>query len=599
MTLADFLIGAVALAIFLLPGWVAARIGRLEKPWLAGFIASTVALVTVLIALDAVGSALTLAHVLGLWVGLTAVLAGLGRKSLFQPSAPGSAPRFAWREHWPLFLVLVPAFAVVIYRAGTQPLFGIDTVFRWNYLAQQMFARASLGFYPPVTVSDYEVYAWPDGIAPAVSAFYFWCYSLAGAARPGLTTVGVVFQYVLLVAGTFALARRLFSDRAAAFACALLACSPVISWATAMGRETGLTALALVGLLLYLPRNRTEETTGAMVIAGLAAGLGGLAREYGLAFIAFGCALAVLRRLSARSLVNFTLTAALAVLPWYLRNWLRTGNPLFNLDVAGWFPVNRAHVWLMQSYQVEFGWATQPFAAYRFLVVNCLAALLGALAGIFLAGRAGRTLLAASAVIVFLWATSLGYTAAGFTTAIRVLNPALVLGTVLGGATLARWLPGTRHLAGISLALGLLATDAALRALTLPGTVYKIPPGDWLTAGGAVHAYHARPIYAQIAQLAGPKRILVLGPNAQLTLRGARTVPLWSPDVAFLFDPRLKPAQTAALLRQAQIGFIFLNRGPANERYLVRSPYFRDPGDTLRVVMQDGDMLLLKIVDPS
>jgi 4-amino-4-deoxy-L-arabinose transferase-like glycosyltransferase len=409
--------------------------------------------------------------------------------------------------------------------------------------------------------------------------------------------VSVIFQYVLLVVATFALARRLFSDRAAVFACALVACSPVIGWAAAMGQETGLTAIALTALLLYLPRDRGEETTGTLVAAGLAAGLGALAREYGLALIALGFGLILARRLSVRALVLFTGVAALAALPWYVRNWLHTGNPFFNLEVAGLFPVNRAHVWLMQSYQAEFGWSRQPPAAYTFLLANCWVALLGGFAGAWLFFRPVRSLLAAAALIVVLWAASLGYTAAGFTTALRVLSPALVVGAVLGGGACARLVPGQRWLTGAGLGLGLIALDAALRALTLPGPVYKIPPADWLTAGGAVHEYHARPVYARIAQFAGPQRLLVLGPNALLTLHGARTAPLWSPEVAFVFDRRLPPVEIARRLRAAGFGYILLNQGAANERYLAHSAYFLDPGSTLRAVASAEDMILLKILD--
>lgn len=597
MTVMDLLLGAAALGLLLLPGWIAARALQVPQPLLAGFIASMVALVGVILALGAAGVSLTFGHCGSAWLLLTLATGWLGRKAFRPAPAVDPAPPLAWREHWPLFLALVPAVAVVAYRARFQPLFGIDTVFRWNFLAQQMVTHHSLGFYPPVTAGDYEIYSWPDGIAPTVSSLYFWTYALAGATRPALTAVSVIFQYVILVGAAFALARRLFSDRAAVFAGALVAGSPVIGWATAMGQETGLTALALTALLLYLPRDRSEETTGTIMAAGLAAGLGALAREYGLALIALGFGLILARRLSVRSLVLFTGVAALAALPWYVRNWLHTGNPFFNLEVAGWFPVNRAHVWLMQSYQAEFGWSRQPPAAYTFLLANCWVALLGGLAGAWFYFRPARALLAASALIVVLWATSLGYTAAGFTTALRVLSPALVLGAVLGGGACARFIPGRRYLAVAGLSLGLVALDAALRALTLPGPVYKIPPADWLSAGGAVHEYHARPVYARIAQFAGAQRLLVLGPNALLTLQGARTVPLWSPEVAFVFDRRLTPGEIARRLRVAGFGYILLNLGPANERFLAHSAYFLDPGDTLRAVAKAEEMILLKIVD--
>lgn len=599
MMFMDFFTGLVALALLLLPGWLAARAARVPAPLLAGFVASAVALMSLVLLLNALGVRLTFGHCATGWLVLTVLVAWLARKSLRAPNWANAAPPLARRDHWPLLLVVVPALLGVAYRATTQPLFGIDTVFRWNYLAQQMFARGDLGFYPPVTGADYEIYSWPDGISPVVSSLYFWTYGLAGATRSALTAPVVIFQYGLLLAAVFALARRLFSPRAAVFACALLACSPVVGWATAMGQETGLSAIALAGLLLYLPRDRGEETDALAVAAGLAAGLGALAREYGLALILLGLGLAWARRLSPRSVLLFAGAAALATLPWYARNWIRTGNPLFNLDLAGLFPVNQVQNWMNQSYQAEFGWSQLTPAALRFLLVNCCVALLGGLAGAWLYFRSTRALLAAVLLVVAIWAASLGYTAAGFTTAIRVLSPALALGAVLGGAACAKWIPERRHLAGVSLALGVVALDAALRALTLPGTVYKIPPADWLTAGGAVHEYHQRPVYRQIARAAGAQRLLVLGPNALLTLQGARTLPLWSPEVGFLFDARLTAPETARRLRAAGIGFVLLNRGSPNERFLAHSAYFRDPGDTLHLAWSDGDMVLLQVADPK
>ncbi len=463
-----------------------------------------------------------------------------------------------------MFLVLLPAFGVILYRAMFQPLFGIDTIFRWNYLAQQMLRQGSLGFYPPVSGADYEIYSWPDGIAPAVSSLYFWTYGLAGATRPTLTAPVVVFQFCVLVAGVFALARQLFSARAAVFACALLACAPVVMWATVMGQETGLGAIAVVALLLYLPPDRSRETPGAAVMAGLAAGLGGLAREYWLVLIPLGLGLAWVRRLSPRSLLLFAAAAAFATVPWYGRNWLRTGNPLFNLDVAGWFPLNQVHIRLMQVYQAGFGWSHVSPAEWQYLLVNCCVVALTGSVGAWLYFRPARPVLIVIALFGLIWVVFVGRTAAGFPTAIRVLSPALALGTILGGAACARWIPARRHLAGATFALGLLAIDAALRALTLPGTVYKIPPADWLAAGRVLSDFDQRPAYRQIAQLAGTERILVLGPNTELTRQGARTLPLWSPEVGFLFDDGLTPMAVARRLRAAGIGYVLLTRVAPN-----------------------------------
>lgn len=596
MSASDTLIGTLGLAALVTPGWLIARAARVPVPWVAGFIGSAVTLVALILVCDATGLRLRFTTLGPWWTFVTLAAVWFHRRTSSRPAptAPPLSPG-AMREHAPLWLPLLPVLAVVIYRATAQPLFGVDTIFRWNYLAEQMLARATLGFYPPVSAADFEIYAWPDGIAPLVSSLYFWLYALAGAARPALTAPLVVFQFAALVFATHALARRMFSDRAAAFAVALLAASPVFAWATVMGQETGLTALSFVALLLYLPRDRTEESRGLLVAAALAAGLGALAREYGLVVPVLGLALCATRRLSLRGTLWFAAVAALAALPWYARNWVATGNPLHPLSVGSLFPTNPVHAWLNESFRVEFGWAQLPPEAARLFLTNSLAGLLGALAGGMLFFRSARTLLFTIALVVALWVASVAYTAAGFIATLRVLNPAFALAAVLGGAALAHWIPGQRGRAVAILGLTLFAGDAALRALTLPANVYRVPPNLWLTLGGAIHEFHARPAYRELAQLAGAERLLVLGPNALLTRQGARTVPLWSPEVRWLFDAGLPAAEIGRRLRSQNIGYVLLNAGPANERFLARSAFFRDPAGALQLLWSDADLVLLRV----
>lgn len=597
MSTSDVLICLAATGALLQPGWLLARSARLPLPALAGFFGGVLLLFILVLVASACGLPLS-AGTVGLpWIVFTALAFRVHSRRRGVPANPGSEPAGTGWHDWPLLLPLVPITAVVVYRACAQPLFGVDTIFRWNFLAEQMLAQRSLAFYPPVSPADFALYSWPDGIAPVVSTLYFWIYTFAGGARPTLTAPVVILQFVLLVVAAYALGRRYFSSRAGAFGVALLAGSPLVAWATAMGQETGLTALAAIGLLLYLPRAQAEESPAVVFAAGLAAGIGALAREYGLALPLFGLALGVARRLSPRSLWLFTTTAALAALPWYLRNWHRTGNPLYDLSVGGLFPTNPIHGLLNDCFQRAFGWSHLPPEAPALVAVNGFVGLAGLAAGLILLRRSAPALLAAAALVIAIWIASVGYTAAGFSYSLRVLSPALVLGAVLGGAVLARLVPGRRFLVGVTCGLTLFAVDAALRTLVLPANVYRIPAARWLATGAALHDYHARPVYAEIARRAGPSRLLVLGPNALLTRQGARTAPLWSPEVRFVFDSALTPGEITRRLRAAGFGFVLLNTGAVNECFLAHSPYFRDPAGLLTPVWSDGDMVLLQLND--
>lgn len=594
----DLLLGLAALGLLVFPGWLLSRTRGLPLPLLAGFVFGAVCLVLLIQLLDAIGLGLSAGTVIPGWliISLGALLAS--RRPALAPVSPISSD-LPWRTDWPLILPVIPAIAVVACRAIAQPLFGIDTVFRWNFLAEQMLARGTLGFYPPVSAADYAIYAWPDGIAPVVSSLYFLGYTLAGASRPVLTAPFVIFQFLLLLAAVYALTRQLASPRAAAIACALVACSPIIMWSAAMGQESGLIALALLALLLYLPASREAENAPATIIAGLATALGGLAREYGLAFVLFGLALGVARQLSARTVGLFLLAATLGLLPWYGRNWLHTGNPLFNLDVTGLFPVNAAHHRLMQIYQESFGWGRLPPEAFRIFATNCLAAVVGGTTGACLCFKKARPLVAALLVVAGLWAVSLGFTAAGFTSSLRVLSPALLIAAILGGAALARWVPARRYLAGLVLALLIFASDAALRTLVLPANVYKIPPSVWLAVGGAVHEYHQRPVYRQLADYTAGRRILVLGPAALLNQNGASTVPLWSPEVGYLWDESVARGEAVRRLTDSGIGFVLINTGEVNREYLDQIAFFRrTPNPSLQPIWSDSDMTLFKVAAP-
>jgi hypothetical protein len=601
MTALDLGAGLVGAATVVLPGWLAARAAGLPQPALAGFIAGTGLLVALTLGFTATGLRLAPANYLVAWTAVTAGAAWWARRhrrSAAAPDSPASAPDTAGPVPAWWWLPLLPVLAVVVWRAATQPLFGIDTVFRWNFLAEQMLARGTLDFYPPIQPADHAIYGWPDGIAPAVSCLYVWIYGLAGGARPAATAPLVVLQFGLVVVGVHALARRYFSAAASAWAVALAACSPLLAWAVAMGQETGLTTLAVLALLLYLPRSRAEETTAAVVCAALAAGLGALAREYGLVLPVFGFALAAARRLSPRAIGTYALVALLVAAPWYARNWVLTGNPVYNLGLGSLFPVNAVHAWLNADFHAELGWGRLPAGAAGAFFGTASVALLCAVAGALACARSAPALVGVTALFVAVWAASVGYTAAGFTYSLRVLAPAIAVAAVLGGGVLARRIPPGRASRLALAGLALLATDAALRTLTLPVNVHRLTPREWPALGRAVHDYHARPLYAELARRIGRERAVVLGPHALLVKQGVAVAPLWSPELRFLFDAALAPAEIARRLRAAGFGYVLLTQGRLNERFLARSAYFRDPADTLVPVWSDSDLVLLRVQTP-
>lgn len=590
--IADLFAGLVATTALAAPGWWLARRYRLPLPALAGLAGGAVALMLLVVTADALGLGIGRGMLAAGWSAIAAGCFVAGRTRPAVGAAPGA-------PDWRGWLPLAPLLLVVAYRAAAQPLHGADTVFRWEFLARQMWTKSSLAFYPPVTAADYASYGWPDGIAPLVASLYHGIYTVTGAVRPVATAPVVLLQVVLLFAAVRALARRDFSARAALFAGLLLATMPLASWAASMGQETGLTALSVLGLLLYLPRNRAEESAPAVIAAAVLASLGALAREYGLIFPVLGLLLAGQRGLSRRALVRFAATCAALVVPWYARNWVLTGNPLFNHDLGGLFPVNQAHARLMALYGEELSWRQLPPEAPRVFLTYGVTALFGALAGAAACLRQARVALGFAAVMTLLYLYSLGHTAGGYFYALRLLNPAFALCAVIGGGALARWIPGRAYLAGACLGLSLLGADAALRNLTLPANPYRLPPSAWLKAGNAIHEYPEPATFELIAKVIAGSRVIVLGPHAQLQKLGVACAPPWSPAVEALFSPEADPADIARRLRQEGFGFCLMYRGELNQRYLAASPLFRPPASHLQVALAGEDLLLLRIAAPD
>lgn len=592
----SLIFGSLAVALLMLPGWLLASHYRVPCPLLAGFIGGAVALETLVFLLTVFGCQLSLKTMGLAWAAVYVGSLGVCRRRQPPGAEPRPAPPF-WRDNWLLFIPVVPVLAVVLVRVILHPLFGIDTFFRWNRLATLMFTRRTLTFYPPTTSADYSLYSWPDGIPPTVSSLYFWCYSVGRGLAPRLTSPTVIAQYLLLLGGVFALARREFGARAGAFACALAACTPMVAWATTMGEETGLTAIALIGLLLYLPREDSDQQPVAVVAAGLAAALGANSREYGLIFPLLGVILILARRLSLRSMVIFVTVAIGLALPWYLRNWIRTGNPLFDYYVAGVFPTNARHTVLMQIYREFFSIARYSPRYWLAVPQNCWPALIGGLLGGTLFFRRASCFIIPAVAVIGLWLLSVSYTAAGLTYSLRVLNPALAVGAVLGGAACARWIPGRRYLTGALLALTLVGADAAMRAGVLPFDPYQLRLSYWSHVDAAVGVARNRPLFAEIARDAHGAGVLAQNMQAELSVHGVRVVPVWSPDVAFLFNNRITPAEAARGLLALGIRYVLTSTNPVDQTFLRKSRFFRETSAArLRLLDSNGDLKFFAIV---
>ena len=576
----------VALGAFMLPGWLASRRLGSPAPLLTAFLLSAALWFHLVLACELVGLRLDRSSLIGGWSILCLLSVALARRTA-APGGPGGWEHFKPRgSEWVWAAVAAIGLASITVRAIVDPLSGWDNLFRWDYLARAIIVHGDLNFYPPVRAVDFEVYSWCDGIPPLVPLLNLWVYIVTGVMNPAITAVRISGESVLIGMTVFGLGREFWGPRAGWPAVALLGTSALFLWGVAMGQETGLLALTLLALLWLLERHHRDHLSSSVFWAGLAAGVGALSRDYGLAFPLLGFVILAVQRPRPKTMMLFVVTAIAVAGPWYLRNWVRTGNPVFPLALGGLFPANPAYSDIMLRIRnvhslapnhINFGLLAQT------LVIIAGAALAAGLAGVALARRRSSALLAAFLLTIGLWLWSVPWTAGGLNYSLRVLTPAIALCAVLGG-----WLgnlpPGVGRAAVLTAVL-IFSCDAARRAWLLP-VFPRVPPipwtfEDWRLVRLDIHHVEENPLWNYVVATADGGLIAVDNPNAHVALvnRGGRTSMLFSPVLAGCFDPAHPFADTVRQLREKNVRLFVLSIGDrVAMSFIAAHPFF----ETLR-----------------
>jgi len=558
---------ALLAAGLLVPGWLLGRALRTPGGPAGAFLGSAALLTNLLLLLDAI-DAPRLALALGLVCALLGAIA-YRRSSPPSLSAEPAREPFRWRAyHW----LLVPAFVGIVAitsRTLLDPLSGLDTHFRWDFLARQIVRLGNLDFYPAVNAEDFLSYGWCDGIAPLVAGVYAWSYFSLGRMETWAITPAVLGQSLLLFVVVWRLAMSRGGQAAGAGACALLATSTIFLWSLSMGQETALTALSLVSVFWFIEQRVAGPRGQWLIWAGIAAGTGGLAREYGLSFIALGGLALAWHRLPMRDWLAFMGAALAVALPWYMRNWIKTGHPLYCLELGSLFPTNPVYLEYNHVVAATYGITQNGATALTALPKLALSLaggplLFGLIAGARRWRENGPWLIALIAVIV-LWLWSIGLTSGGYMYSMRVLTPAIALGAILGGVLLARF-AAVRYSWILALVCTVVAIDACGRSLYLPARPVpswrEMPVLAWRDLGRERNLWRENANWQSIVDAAEQRKILVSDPalHAVLVERGASPVPFFSPEVRFLFDPVVDFETGRAQLRAAGFRFILVTR---------------------------------------
>lgn len=590
------------LAGLLLPGTMVLRALRLPWSLAVAFVASAVSLYAIVLAFTIAGVPLSPAT-------LSAGLALVGLVLALVPARRQPAPLGPWHRAFtslggwtPLYLGF---WLVVGWRLGTQPLSGPDAGFRWSWLAEQMLEFGSLDFYPSRSGPDFLHSFWAESIPPGIASLYAWAYACGGGAQPLWTTPVVALQLLSLHELAWRLGHRWGGEIVGRRALVLVAASPLLTWATLIGQETGLTALAACGLAWTMPHLRDEDGPRWAVLAGLFAALAATAREYGPIFAVAALGFAAVCH-PRRCTLILAATALPLALVWPLRTWLLTGNPFYSLNVGGLFPVNAEFIaWstvFHAPHAAPFAAAGSGLGLARYLVLWTLPAVVGlpVLVVLLLRGlRDARWPALLVALTAALWYASLPFTAGGVFYSLRVLSPALALLSVLAAYGFTVWVaPVVSHLVTIGAAIILL--ESLPKTLVLPENPYRLPRAEWLHAGRAFAASVAASDQQLLEALrASSVRGRVIADNAGfprlLRALDVEVVPLWSPEVAWLFDPGLPPGEIARRWQRAGFRFLVLGRTPSGAGYVLERARWRAPYFTVRTLAGTAENIVLEV----
>jgi hypothetical protein len=583
----------------LAPGAALLRAWRLPFTPGTAFGVSAVSLYVVLLALQLTGLRISL-------LSLTAGLAAVTFAAWFaRPRQVASETRagtnaalpvrrfapFTGMGAWtPLYLVF---WCAVVLRVWGEPVSGPDVEFRWGFLAEQILRLGTLDFYPPRTADHFASYFWAESLPPGASALHLWAQACTGGVRSALMPA-VLLTLWSIHELLWRTADWIGGLTAARLTCLAAAACPLLTWSILLGQETGLTTLALVGIVWSVSQWRDTRAVGWVALTGTFALLGAATREYGLVFpVLAATALALVQ--ASRTAWSVFAGFALAGLIWPLRTWLLTGNPFFSLGVGDLFPVNVRFVdWI--SFDADaFGRVLRTVDGWksvaRFLGLYAPFAVVGWIAVVVATGRRMRGAgfaLGAVLVMLVLWAASVRYTNGGLFYSLRVASPALALGVLAAGVALTALLnvPGSRP-AGVAAIIGLIV------AASIPLTL-ALPRNPWLTPWKAWPAFAPPPPLAVGA--ADPTVALVLGhagsaavgsatvlpdsPGYQRRFQptGMRVVPLWSPDADWLFDASLSPAEIRRRWQESGIRYLIITKWQANfDFFHTRSRWQRPP----------------------
>jgi hypothetical protein len=587
------LLFAGILAGFFLPGFLLNKIINRDNDFGAAYLVSSVILFQAIFWIGICGLKITLISVGSVLVSINVLLLCYCRMkgiSLGQNAEAANGATFTRIEKIALVPIILSIFLIFL-RSSIFHGLG-DQIFRWYFLASRILETGSFSYYPPLTPQDYSIYFYTDSFPPIVSFSYFWLYALFGKAENFLVGIPVTLQFIFIFIFGYRLAVSIFdSKKAGLFALLLIGSSTLLFYSVMISQETGVTALSLVALAYFLIRNKSCSA-GDILLAAFAASYGALSREYGGIFIVCGVVVILWKKMPLSVLLKYLMFCLIITAPWYVRTFILTGNPFYSNSAGNLFPVNPVHTGIIEGYKESVGLQIYMTAnAIKPLAIGLSLALglpfFCGLFSIFTSFRHLGFMLIISMLLFLLWIYSAGLVPAGLFHSLRILSPVIVILAVCGSGTLekvTRQNKTIRALITFSLSFICLITfiqnifvpcnplnlkskqDFLMAACIIPDSVNAqedtfnyikdVPEGSVILSDGAIqHAF--------------------LAMNKERS-KNIRIVPIWSPEVRFLFAKDMTFEKGVAGLRKIGINYVLIGKkGNLNFNYLRKFQFFQ------------------------
>ena len=265
----------------------------------------------------------------------------------------------------------------------------------------------------------------------------------------------------------------------------------------------------------------------------------------------------------------------------YARNWILSGNPFYTLSFDS-LPVNPIYAGLLEHCYAQLAvhnWDSRIWIGVLWLLLlQAPFQLLAGAAGGVLCFRRHGYLVVIACVLAAVWLHSVGYTSGGFMISMRVLSPALVILSISAAGVLELLTRRSSSKVAITVAIVFLQAWTAAHGVFYPFDPKTVPPNQW-------SRYAFRPVRAGIEFDLRDELVRVLPPStrvltdnaylhAALLEKGIEVVPVWSPEVRFLFSPHLSVQEIDHRLQLLGIRAIAYYPRSMNTGYLRATSLF-------------------------